>query len=302
MGAFVRALPHFLLFEFLFKLILAAIGAPVLNLALGLTMKSAHISYLSDESMLIYLKSPITIFIVLILLFLSGFFAFVELCALAACFTCYSRHDKITVGGMLLTGFKAFNKAFRGQGILRFLIFMLIMPFAHFTLSSGMFMAPLLPILRRMFIHFDSRIAVVTYILIQLLFIFLIVSRSYSLHYIILTDKKFPECVKASREKIVRRRLRTAFTFLLWTMFILVVSIAVTFGISFVIVLFIKGFSRPEKAFRGALNVIRYAIRVFTAVSAFFSAPETLRIRSCVFAGTSLRHTPNAGRIHHSWC
>ena len=46
MGAFVRALPHFLLFEFLFKLILAAIGAPVLNLALGLTMKSAHISYL----------------------------------------------------------------------------------------------------------------------------------------------------------------------------------------------------------------------------------------------------------------
>jgi len=276
MGAFVRALPHFLLFEFLFKLILAAIGAPVLNLALGLTMKSAHISYLSDESMLIYLKSPITIFIVLILLFLSGFFAFVELCALAACFTCYSRHDKITVGGMLLTGFKAFNKAFRGQGILRFLIFMLIMPFAHFTLSSGMFMAPLLPILRRMFIHFDSRIAVVTYILIQLLFIFLIVSRSYSLHYIILTDKKFPECVRASREKIVRRRIRTAFTFLLWTMFILVVSIAVTFGISFVIVLFIKGFSRPEKAFRGALNVIRYAIRVFTAVSAFFSAPAIM--------------------------
>ncbi|NLT09769.1 MAG: hypothetical protein GXY08_09725, partial [Ruminococcus sp.] len=77
MGAFVKALPHFLLFEFLFKLILAAIGAPILNLALGLTMKGAHISYLSDESMMIYLKSPITIFIVLILLFLSGFFAFV---------------------------------------------------------------------------------------------------------------------------------------------------------------------------------------------------------------------------------
>ena len=276
MGAFIRALPHFLLFEFLFKLILAAIGAPLLNLSLRLTMMSAHISYLSDESMLIYLKNPVTIFIVLIMLFLSGFFAFVELCALAACFTCYSRHERITVGGMLLTGLKGFNKAFRGLGILRFLIFMMCMPVAHFTLSSGMFMAPLLPILRRIFLNIDSRAAVLTYLLIQLLFILLIVSRSYSLHYLVLTDKNFSECVRASQKKISHRRIRMSLTFLLWTLFILMVTITVTFGISFVVVLFIKGFSRPDKAFRGALSILRYTIRIFTAVSAFFSAPAIM--------------------------
>ena len=67
-----------------------------------------------------------------------------------------------------------------------------------------------------------------------------------------------------------------AFTFLLWTLFILLVTAAATFGISFIIVFFIKGLSRPDTALRGALRVLRYAIRVFTAVSAFLSAPAIM--------------------------
>lgn len=111
MAVFVRALPHFLLFEFLYKLILTAAGAPLLALILKLTMKASGINYLSDESMMVYLKNPITLAFIVILLFCSGFFAFVELSALAACFTCYSKHEKITVGGMLLTGFRSFPQS-----------------------------------------------------------------------------------------------------------------------------------------------------------------------------------------------
>lgn len=276
MTAFVRALPHFLLFEFLYKLILAAAGAPLLALILKLTMKASGITYLSDESMMVYLKNPITLIFVVILLFCSGFFAFVELSALAACFTCCSRHEKITVGGMLLTGFRSFRKAFRGLGILRFLLFMLCMPFAHFTLSSGMFLAPLLPILRKLLVNINGRLAVICYVLIQFLFIFIIVGRSYSLHYLVLTRKNFSECVKKSFEKIHKKRLRMAFSFFLWTFFILGATVAATFGVSFLVVLFIKGFSRPEQAFRGALSVLGYTIKIFTAVSAFFSAPAIM--------------------------
>lgn len=276
MAVFVKALPHFLLFEFLYKLILAAAGAPLLALILKLTMKASGITYLSDESMMVYLKNPITLLFIVILLFCAGFFAFVELSALAACFTCYSRHEKITVGGMLLTGFKSFRKAFRGLGILRFMLFMLCMPLAHFTLSSGMFLAPLLPILRKVFVNINGKLAVICYVLIQFLFIFIIVGRSYSLHYLVLTRKKFSECVKKSFEKIHKKRLRMAFSFFLWTFFILGVTVAATFGVSFLVVLLIKGFSRPEQAFRGALSVLDYTMKIFTAVSAFFSAPAIM--------------------------
>lgn len=276
MAVFVRALPHFLLFEFLYKLILTAAGAPLLALILKLTMKASGINYLSDESMMVYLKNPITLAFIVILLFCSGFFAFVELSALAACFTCYSKHEKITVGGMLLTGFRSFRKAFRGIGILRFALFMLCMPFAHFTLSSGMFLAPLLPILKRVFVNINGRLAIICYVLIQFLFIFIIVGRSYSLHYLVLTRKKFSECVKKSFEKIHKKRLRMAFSFFLWTFFILGATVAATFGVSFLAVLFIKGFSRPDQAFRGALSVLDYTVKIFTAVSAFFSAPAIM--------------------------
>ena len=38
-GVFLRAVPHFLVFELIFKLMLLAIGTPVLALLLKLTMK-----------------------------------------------------------------------------------------------------------------------------------------------------------------------------------------------------------------------------------------------------------------------
>lgn len=276
MRTFLRALPHFLLFELLFKLILAAIGAPVLALLLKLTMKAAGVNYLNGESLFVYLHSPVTILALLVMLFIMAYFSFIELTALAACFSCYGRGEKITVGGMLLTGLKAFRKAFRKTGILRFLLFMLMMPMAQFTLSSGMFMSPLMPMLRRVFLNVDSRLAVLAYVAIQLIFILAIISRSYSLHYLILTPRSFPDCAKISREKIKKKKLRMAFFYLLWSLFILLATALLTFGISFIIVLAIKGFTLPGKAFRSALRVLRYAGRVFAAISAFFSAPAIM--------------------------
>lgn len=273
---FVRALPHFLLFELLFKLVLIAIGTPVLAISLKLTMKSAGISYIYDESLLTYLHSPLTIVFIILLLFVFGFFAFVELTALAACFSCYGRGETITVGGMMRTGIKGFAKAFRGLGIVKFMLFTMFMPFTEFTLSSGVFMVPLLPLLRWVFKGIGGYAAVIAYILIQTTIILIIVGRSYSLHYLVLTDRSFPECVRKSREKIGRKRISMAVRFLLWTLFIFAAIAVLTFGISFLIIYGIKGFSKPESAFRTALYVLRYAMSIFTAISAFFSAPAIM--------------------------
>ena len=276
MRTFVRALPHFLLFELLFKLILIAVGAPILAISLKLTMKAAGISYIYDESLLAYLHSPVTIFFLIILLFLFGFFAFVELTALAACFSCYGRGESITIGGMMWTALKGFGKAFKGSGIVKFMGFTMFMPFTEFTLSSGVFMVPLLPLLRWVFKGIGGYMPVIVYIIIQTVMILIIVGRSYSLHYLVLTERSFPECVRESRIKIGRKRISMAVRFLLWTLFIFAAIAILTFGISFLIIYGIKGFSKPESAFRSALYVLRYAMNIFTAISAFFSAPAIM--------------------------
>ncbi len=276
MRTFIRALPHFLLFEAIYKLILLAIAAPVMTLLLKLTMKLAGISYLDDEHLLVYLQSPATILVILIVLFVSGLFTFVELSALVGCFSCAAKNKKITVGSMLMTGFRSFRKAFRGSGILRFALFTLIMTLAESTLSSGVFLAPVLPILRTVFAGVSSFAAIAVYVLIEALLAYIIISRSYSLHYLILTDKSFPDCVRASREKIRHKRLRTAVAFLLWALAITAVILLVTLGISLIAVMIVKGFSAPDSAFRTALKILNYSVKAFTAVSSFFAAPAMI--------------------------
>jgi len=277
-STFVRALPVVILFELLFRLIMVAIGAPALTLALKLTMKAAGISYLSDEHVVLFLIHPVTIVSLIILLFLIGLFSFVELSALAGCFSCYHEHKRMSVMGMIRTGFGSFKKAFRGTGILRFLAFMLFMPLAQFTMSSGVFTAPLMPILRNIFrsVSLNSKMAAAVYILLNLLFIMLIVSKSYSLHYLVLTDRKFGDCVKQSKKKINGKKSKTAVSLILWSFSMIAAAAALTFIISFVILLFIKGFSRPQHAVSAALKVLRYAGQIFSAISAFISAPAIM--------------------------
>ncbi|WP_028517922.1 glycerophosphodiester phosphodiesterase family protein [Ruminococcus flavefaciens] len=274
-GVFLRAVPHFLVFELIFKLMLLGIGTPVLTLLLKLTMKLSGINYLNDENLLIYLKHPATITVIIVMLFFYAFFSFVELSALAACFSCFEKKQRIFTGGMFRTGIKSFVKAFKGAGILSFLGYMAVMPLAQFSLSSGMFMAPLMPVLKRIFSSVSGIGAVVAYILIQLLFIMFIISGCYSIHYLVLTGSSFNECLKKSRAKMKGQRFKMILMLLGFSLAVVALIAIATFGISFIIVYAVKGL-KANAAFGTSLRILRYAWNVFTAISAFVSAPMVM--------------------------
>ena len=274
-GVFLKAMPHFLVFELLFKLLLLAIGTPVLALILKQIMKIAGVTYLNDENLLVYLRHPVTILAIIIMLFCYAFFSFVELSALAACFSCCNKRERIFTGGMFRTGIRAFVKAFRGTGILSFLGYMAIMPLAQFSLSSGMFMAPLLPLLRRIFYSINGKTAIAAYVLIQLLFIIIMINGCYSLHYLILTKSSFRESIKKSKGKMSGQRLRMILALFLWSLGVVALIGLLTFGLSFVLVFIIKGL-KAGAAFGTALKVLRYTWSIFSAVSAFISAPAVM--------------------------
>ena len=275
-SSFLRAFPNFVVFELLMKLFLVTIGIPLLAYILKYTMKVSGVTYLSDENLLIYLQNPTTIFAFIVLVFCVAFFTFVELSALVACFACYSRNKKISVWGMLVTGLKAFAKAFRWAGIPRFLVFMIFMPIVQFTFASGQFLAPLMPIVRTVFKSVSNTSAVIVYILLQILFVMTIVDRSYSLHYLVLTDNKFKDCTKKSKLLISGNKFKMAGSLFFWSMCMLATSAVLTLGLGFIIVFIIKGFSEPAVAFRSALKVLKYAVRVFVVLSSFLSVPAVI--------------------------
>ena len=275
-GVFFKAMPHFLLFEIFFKLVMLAVGAPVLAFLLKWTMKMSGIKYLSDENVIFFLKHPITLVVLLIILFFAAFFNFVELSALVGCFSCFFKKKRMGAFAMAKTGLTSFKKAFRGMGIVDFLGFMLCSSLAQFTLSSGVFMAPLMPMLRRIFKSVKGGWAVSCFVLIELLFVILIISAAFSLHYLILTKNKFHDCVKKSKQTISGKKIKMVAAVFLWILVIAGMIAAVTFGLSFIIVFVVKGFSDRHAAFRTALKVLKYAGNVFTAMSAFFSAPAIM--------------------------
>lgn len=292
-GTFLRAFPEVMAFELLFKLILLALGAPAMAWLLRLTMKLSNVKYLSDEKIWIYLKNPATLAALLIILFFSAVFSFVELSALTACFSCRSKGERLSVVGMFRTGTYSFKKAFRGRGLLNFLKFMIYIPLAQLTISSGVFLAPLLPILRTAFHSVNSKRAIAVYIALQVLFAILVISRSYSLHYLILTDRPFHECTKESRKLINGKKLKNTLSLILWSLFIIASAAAITFVVSFIILLFIKGFSSPQRALVSALKVLRYEGEIFTAISAFISAPAVM----CWLTGRFFADVPAEEKI-----
>lgn len=275
-GVFLKALPQFLLFELMYKLILTAIGAPVVTELFSFAMKASDVSYLSIESLPRLIKNPITIIAAVIMLFLVAFFSFAEISALIACFASVRSHRRITITGMLSAGLRSFAKAFRGVGILRFLLFMLVVPLAQFTLSSGIFFAPLIPLLRSLLGMYKNHIYIALFIALQVGIIFLLVSRCYSIHYLMLTDTPFSECSEKSQRCLKGRRLSTALSIILWSVGIIAAAAAVTFALSFLTVLIIKGVSESDTALHTAINALDYAGRVYYAISAFFAAPMIL--------------------------
>lgn len=282
-----------LIFELIYKLMLVAIGAPALALLLKLTMKISHVKYLSDEKLWIYLKNPATIVALLMILFFSAVCSFIELSALTACFSCYSRGERLSIVGMFRTGFYSLSKAFRGRGLLSFLKFMIYIPIVQFTISSGIFLAPILPILRDAFSYFNIRGSAVLYVGLQAFFAFLIVSRCYSLHYLVLTDRPFDDCIKESRRAMDGKKLKSAVSLVLWGLFIVAAATALTFVLSFVIILLIKGVSNPHKALLMSLKVLRYEAEIFSAVSAVISAPAVM----CWLTGRFFADLPESERI-----
>ncbi len=292
-GVFVRALPDILMYELIFKLLLLSVGAPLLTLLLKLTMKISHVRYLSDEKVWIYLKNPATIIALLLILFFSAMFSFMELSGLAACYSCYYRGERLSVIGMFRTGYHAFKKAFRGKGLLCFMTFMVYMPIAQYTISSGIFLAPILPILRDAFRAVNTRGALAVYIGLQIVFAILIVSRSYSLHFLVLTDKPLYDCTIESRKLIIGQKLKYVLSLVLWTLFIVAATAVITFAASFAVLIVIKGFSSPNKALISSLKVLKYEGEIFAAVAAFVSTPAIM----CWLTGKFFADLPEDTKI-----
>jgi glycerophosphoryl diester phosphodiesterase len=272
-GSYLRSAPKILLFEIMYKLLIAALGMPLLSFLVQIAMNYAGVSYLNMANMKEFLLNPVTAVVLVLLMFLVAFFSFIEFTALTACFAYRIGHRKLTIAGMLRCSFRAFAKAFRGKGILSFLKFMIIIVPTQLIFASGIISSSLIQPMRNILGSFAKPVYITSAVLLALLFIWIIAGRCYSLHYLMLTENKFSECSAKSKRCLNGKRLKTAYTLILWGVLSVAAAAAAVIIISFLIIFGIKGFSSPNAAFLSSLRVLSYAIKVFYAVSMIIAVP-----------------------------
>ncbi len=270
---FIRAFPRIIAFELFFKLIVTAAGIPLLGAMLRLVADNADVKYVSGETLTEIVKSPVALVGAVITLIAVGFFSITELCALTACFACQRKGVRLSLYGMLRVGLCSFAKAVKGKSILSFLVFLLFVPLVRFTVSAGIFAAPLIPAVKSLLSPYGVYTAGVVMLAVTVLSLWFISGRLYSLHYLVLTDTPFRDCGKKSRKCLEGKRGGALLYVIGWSFILALAVMLMVFAVSFVVVLGIRGVSQSRYALNSALKVISYAGKVLYAVSAVLIAP-----------------------------
>ncbi len=272
-GLLIKSFPQILVFELLYKLILSAFGAPLLNLLLRIAMNSAGVAYLSFENIVKLLLHPLTWVIFLAILLLVAFFSVIELSALTLCYSCRISQRKIKISDMLISGVRIFSKNIRMKDIPRLIGFVFIIPMIQLTLSSGIFFAPLTPMVQRVSTLFNPVLCVILAILVAILLLIFLSDRCYCIHFLMLTDYSFADSLKKSRQLLSDQKLRIFLGILWWSILLAAMAAIVTFVPSFIVLLLRNGLSQPNEALLSALSILRYAGKIFAAVSSVIAAP-----------------------------
>ncbi len=126
-----------LVFELLYKFAMAAVCKPLLSGVMKLAMKVQGLSYLSDETISIFLKAPATwVFLVIVVLGMA-FFTLFDICCIIICIHASYRKQKIPLLALMRRGFKASLRVVYQRNIVMILYLLIIIPMTHAVVISG---------------------------------------------------------------------------------------------------------------------------------------------------------------------
>jgi len=271
-GMFIRAIPSIILFELLYKLMVTALVLPVISYLFKRAIDVSGIGYITSENLIDFLTYPESVLIIILILIICAVLSLVEISAIISGFALLHEKRDIRVFLMMKTGFAGIVKLFRGFNFMLIFYAVLILPITQFTLTSGIFTFAGLPSIRMLCGISGNRIFF-TVLLIVILISLLFTDRIYCLNFFTLTNQRYSENVRRSKEITHGKRIRTAFSIILWVVFITIFFLIIFFALCFIISFAMKGFSEPDKAFFISLRLIKQLLKIFRVVSSVFFTP-----------------------------
>ncbi|WP_455946486.1 glycerophosphodiester phosphodiesterase family protein [Eubacterium ramulus] len=126
-----------LVFELLYKFASMAVFKPLLTGVMKLALKAQGLSYLSDETIGIFIRSPLTWFFLLLIVLGMAFFTLFDICCIITCIHASFRKQAMPLLALMRKGLKTSLRVIYQRNIVMILYLLIIIPMTHALVISG---------------------------------------------------------------------------------------------------------------------------------------------------------------------
>ena len=224
-------------FECIFKVLSIMFFTPIFLKSFTLIMKLTGYNYITLENVGSFLLNPITLIMLMILLFLMMVYSMFDISTIIVILDSSYQKKKIKVLDAIRISLAKCRKVLHIKNIpLAFLVLFLI-PFLNIGLSSSFIATIKIPEFILDFI-LNNKTLLSLFIVIVIFLIILLLRWIYSLHYFILEDVSFKEARKRSKELSKKNHIRDVITLSLvqlsvFLLYILFIGIGILLILSF---------------------------------------------------------------------
>ena len=126
-----------LVFELLYKFASIAVFKPLLTGVMKLALKAQGLSYLSDETIGTFIRSPLTWFFLLLIVLGMAFFTLFDICCIITCIHASFRKQAMPLLALMRKGLKTSLRVIYQRNIVMILYLLIIIPMTHALVISG---------------------------------------------------------------------------------------------------------------------------------------------------------------------
>ena len=126
-----------LVFELLYKFASMAVFKPLLTGVMKLALKAQGLSYLSDETIGTFIRSPLTWFFPLLIVLGMAFFTLFDICCIITCIHASFRKQAMPLLALMRKGLKTSLRVIYQRNIVMILYLLIIIPMTHALVISG---------------------------------------------------------------------------------------------------------------------------------------------------------------------
>lgn len=126
-----------LVFELLYKFASMAVFKPLLTGVMKLALKAQGLSYLSDETIGTFIRSPLTWFFLLLIVLGMAFFTLFDICCIITCIHASFRKQTMPLLALMRKGLKTSLRVIYQRNIVMIFYLLIIIPMTHALVISG---------------------------------------------------------------------------------------------------------------------------------------------------------------------